>query len=689
MRSVRLAAAAILGLLVVLAGFGWLYLLRLQSPRPRIAEALPLDELSRHDAISLVWFLAVWSAAALLLGALARAVEAERLNAGLVLGLGTAAVGYLMTGVSVAVVRQIPAEEAFGVAGQLKAVYLPALLAGLAGGLLGIRRHAPARRSPRILALAVAVAGALDLLYTMLPGTHMLILYAPGAVRHFAAALDVPIGVALLVTARGLARGKHRALWIAVGLLTGSEVLHVLHAWNRGAIWTALLLVALVARRRDFQADGDPEAHPRVVARLLVATAAVYAYGFAVLWINRIEADQPYTFGFAVRETTRAALGLSVRGSPHLTGHFAGRFPFSVLLLEALVLGWTLLGWLAPWRYLHRQEAAERELAHRLVRAWGADTLAPFVLRADKSYFFAEDERAFLAYKVVGGVAIVSGDPIGPPDAVDELVESFLAYAHARDWRVAILGASQAQLCVYARHGLHTLYQGDEAIVDTRTFTLDGRAIRKVRQSVHRLERLGYRAAVLRPSEISAELRAELDDVARAWRGAEPERGFVMALDALFGLGDEEAVFAIGFDPGGHAAGFLHFAVTPAAAALSLSSMPRLRSTPNGYNEWLVSTTIEWARQHGFDRVSLNFSPFAALLAPEAELSGLQRVERQALRSLKGYFQLDNLLLFNRKFFPLWERRFVVYERRRDLPRVGIAALAAEAYLPFTGRERH
>jgi lysyl-tRNA synthetase class 2 len=61
-------------------------------------------------------------------------------------------------------------------------------------------------------------------------------------------------------------------------------------------------------------------------------------------------------------------------------------------------------------------------------------------------------------------------------------------------------------------------------------------------------------------------------------------------------------------------------------------------------------------------------------------------VQAAALRSLKGHFQLDNLLLFNRKFFPRWERRFVVYERRLDLPRVGIAALAAEAYLPFQGR---
>jgi lysyl-tRNA synthetase class 2 len=160
-----------------------------------------------------------------------------------------------------------------------------------------------------------------------------------------------------------------------------------------------------------------------------------------------------------------------------------------------------------------------------------------------------------------------------------------------------------------------------------------------------------------------------------------------MALDALFSLGDEDALFVIGFRPDGRAAGFLHFAIS-CGAALSLSSMPRLRTTPNGFNEWLICEAIDWARDHGFERVSLNFAPFAALLAPEADLTGLQEVQRRALMTLKGHFQLDNLLSFNRKFFPRWERRFVVYERRRDLPRVGIAALAAEAYLPFQSERK-
>ena len=420
--------------------------------------------------------------------------------------------------------------------------------------------------------------------------------------------------------------------------------------------------------------------------RLGLSLTLIAAYAFSVLWINRIDADQPLTFRFVLSETARGLLGLQAGGSPHLNGHFGDWFPLSLLLLGVAMTLWVVAGWLAPWRHRVLQEQHERELASALVHAWGVDTLAPFVLRADKSYFFGPDESAFLAYRVVGGVAIVSGDPIGPPESFDELLQLFVAHAHERDWRVAILGAAEQWLPLYARHGLHALYHGDEAVVDVASFSLDGRAIRKVRQSVHRLERVGYTARVLRPSELDRDVRDQLEGVSDAWRGAEPERGFVMALDRLFRLGDRDALFVVGLDPGGRVTGFLHFAVSSAGRALSLSSMPRLRDSPNGFNEWLICETIAWARTHGYERVSLNFAPFAALLAPEAELSSLQGVQRRALLTLKGHFQLDNLLLFNRKFAPSWERRFVVYEKRRDLPRVGVAALAAEAYLPFQGK---
>jgi lysyl-tRNA synthetase, class II len=677
---------------VVLAAIGWLYVIQPHAslPGPPVHDALPLDELSRRSAVPLLVFLAVWAAAAALLGFVAYTSRSERLTAGVLLALGVGGWMYLQTGVSLLIVRQIPAHQAFHAATGQKAVYLPALLAGIAGAVGGRARASGHPRSPLVLAWFVAAAGLLGVIDAVTPDrrTALIAAVAPEQVHGISEALVAPLGLALLVAARGLARRKRRAWQLAVVILLFLVALHLQHRFGYGAIATALVAVALLARRSDFDARGDPEAQPRLALRALLFAGAILAYAFVALWLNRVMADQPFTLRFALRETALAAIGVNAQGSGHLSGTFGEWFPLSVLLLSVCGAGLLLAGWLAPWRYRLALEAHHRRLTRDLVAAWGADTLAPFVLRGDKSYFFDADEAAFVAYKVVGGVAIVSGDPIGPPHRFAALIGAFLNFTRSRGWRVAILGASEHALPLYREHGLHALYHGDEAVVETARFSLEGRAVRKVRQSVHRLHRAGFTAEAVAPSALTSAEREQLEELARSWRGAQPEPGFVMALDTLFRLEDEHALFVLGRAPDGSVAGFLHFALCRRGRALSLSSMPRLRTTPNGFNEWLVCVAVEWAREHGFDRVSLNFAPFAALLAPEAELSRLQRLERRALLQLKGHFQLDNLLLFNRKFFPTWQRRFVVYEKRLDLPRVGIAALAAEAYLPFGKREQ-
>lgn len=673
-------------LVVTFAVSGWFYLFNPLVPGPKVRLALPLDELAHHASVSLVWFVLVWGVAAVALGLYARWAGISRVTAALLFALAVGTLTYFQTGVSIAVVRQIAAQDAFDVAGRLSAVYLPAAIVALgAAALAAERRH---ERAGLVVGVLVGVGAVLNLVHTVLPGDNNGLLrnLTPDAVGPLARAAGVAASVALLVAARGLMRRRRRAWQVASAVAALSTILHVLHGINSGTLASVLILTLLIARRHDFDGPGDAATRRVALQRLLLSVFLVITYAFGALWINRLDAAAPLTFRFALREIGPDLVGLHVTGSPELAGHFGEWFPLSLLLLNVALTLWVLAAWVAPWRHRVLQGQHQREIASALVQAWGVDTLAPFVLRADKSYFFSASESAFLAYRVVGGVAIVSGDPIGPPADFDGLLSAFVAHAHERDWRVAILGASELWLPLYSRHGLHSLYHGDEAVVDVAEFSLEGRAIRKVRQSVHRLERAGYTARVLRPSEFDQRLRDELETVARTWRGSEPERGFVMALDRLFRLGDREALFVVGFAPDGSVTGFLHFAVSTVGCALSLSSMPRLRDSPNGFNEWLICETVAWAREHGYERVSLNFAPFAALLAPEAELTSLQGVQRRALMTLKGHFQLDNLLHFNRKFATRWERRFVVYERRRDLPRVGVAALAAEAYLPFQGR---
>lgn len=681
-------AALPAGLAIVLAASGWLYLAgpTTHLPGPLISDALPLDELSRHSAVPLVLFVAVWSAAALALGGLARLLGLSRLTASLLLALFVGVWGYLATSVSILVVRQVAAESAFRDTGSLRVVLLPALLAGLGGALVARGDSTEHQRTRLVLAWFTASAGLIGVVDSVFPehSTTLLSELAPQA-RPVASALAAPLGLALVYVSRGLARGHRRAWQLALGLLVGSTVVHLVHR-DYGVLFTGMLAAALLARRVDFGRGGDPTTRASSLQRLAVIVAGIYGYGTVALWANRLAADRPFGLRFAFSETTTALVGGSLRGSQHLTGPFGSWFGPSVFALGLAGAAALAVSWLAPWRYRTDPDARRRELAHRIVAEWGTDTLAPFVLRADKSYFFGDGERSMVAYRVVGGVAIVSGDPLGPPEDIDALVADFIVHARSRGWRIAILGVSEECLALYQRHGLKALYHGDEAVIDVGSFSLEGRGIRKVRQSNSRLLAAGYTAEIVRAADVGSELRAELEAIAVEWRGSAPERGFVMAIDSLFRLDGDEALFVIAKSPDGRPQGFLHYAVSRRGAALSLSTMPRRRTTPNGMNEWLVCESVAWARDHGFERISLNFAPFAAVLAPEAVLSSGQRVQRRALLALKGHFQLDNLLLFNRKFFPRWQRRFVVFESPLDLPRIGVAALAAESYLPFGGR---
>jgi lysyl-tRNA synthetase, class II len=675
-------------LAVVLAASGWLYLVGPGSrlPGPKVGEALPLDELARHSAVPLLLFVLVWGCTAAVLGCLARGLAFGRLGAALVLGLFVGAWSYASTAVSILVVRQIAAETAFRDAATLRSVLLPALLAALAGALAGRGGSERGSRSAVVLAWFTAAAGAIGVLDSMLPehGRTLVAQVAP-SVRPLTSALAAPLGLALVYVARGLARGSRRAWQLALGLLIGSTVLHVAHS-DYGAIVTGSLAAGLVARRADFRFTGDPSTRGRLLLRLVLVLTAIYAYGTAALWVNRLACDRPFSFAFAARETIAALVGGSLGGSEHLSGSFGDWFGPSVFALGIGGAALLIAAWLAPWRFRLDEDERRRRRAHEIVAEWGSDTLAPFVLRADKSYFFGPDERSLVAYRVVGGVAVVSGDPLGPPEELDALASAFIEYARAHGWRICILGASERCLELYRRHGLRSLYHGDEAVLDVSTFSLEGRAIRKVRQSVSRLQSAGYAVEIVRARDVDLTLRGELEAIKKEWRGHAPERGFAMAIDSLTSLQGDEAIFVIGRSSDGRPQGFLHLAVSRPGRALSLSSMPRRRCTPNGFNEWLVCEAVAWARAQGYERVSLNFAPFAALLAPEARLSPRQKLERRALLALKGHFQLDNLLLFNRKFLPLWEKRFVVFEHRLDLPRVGIAALVAESYLPFGGK---
>ena len=82
---------------------------------------------------------------------------------------------------------------------------------------------------------------------------------------------------------------------------------------------------------------------------------------------------------------------------------------------------------------------------------------------------------------------------------------------------MAILAQGASCSPLYRLAGFHTMKVGDEAVVRTADFSLEGRPIRKVRQSVNRLRRAGYTRATCSQGVRSG--RAAMQELPGARRG--------------------------------------------------------------------------------------------------------------------------------------------------------------------------
>ena len=515
-------------------------------------------------------------------------------------------------------------------------------------------------RAESLLAWAAAAVGVIGIISSLTPEytdrfrivKGMLPPGLPTAARVGALAF----GLALVFLSRSLARRRRRAWQLAVIVVIASAISHLAKGLDVEEATISLgLLVALIVYRRRFDVPGDPG-----TVRPLLG------------------------IGVTVLATVAVVVSIDLRGVdlPDRTS--------DALTAVGLVVGFTALFlWLRPISLVVRQTVGERRVARALVDAYGRDSLSFFSLRRDKSYFFSPTRRSFLAYRVVAGAALVSADPVGDEEEFDSLLAEFRRVARANGWRLAVLGASEQHLDRYRKLGLRAIAIGEEAVLHPAEFSLDGRAIRKVRQSVTRLTKAGYTLRVVPAEEADEVLRAELDAVSEAWRGNMPERGFTMSIDDLYVPG---TVFTLAMCENGRVGGFLHLAPTPAGGGWSLSTMRRNPDTPNGLTEFLIVETLAWAKEHEFGELSLNFCVFTDFLSPERAVTVPRRAFRRLLLSADNVFQLERLYAFNRKFFPEWRPRYLCVEKLTDLPVVGLAYLHVEQLLvppgPWAKRER-
>jgi lysyl-tRNA synthetase class 2 len=534
---------------------------------------------------------------------------------------------------------------------------------------------------PRLAAFAAGFVGLVNIASALMPSVrwrgHVLLEIEPVEAMRLFHALALPAGTALLLVAPYLAKRRRRAWQVGVGLMLALGVFDLLKGLDfEETLVTWIVAAILIWGREAFRVRHEPISLRSAVWRVPLLGVGGLAVAAVATWASQ---GHP-SWDSVVRETADLLRWHSGPIHFHLHHALHRRFawiPLSVHLVELgtlLAIAYVIFRPLAVPRAL--PSPAARQTAAQLVRAHGSDTLSFFKLRADKQYFFSGDRRAFVGYRIENGVLLLSGDPVGPEGAFPDVLREIHAFAQARGLKLGAVGASERLCPLYEVLGLRTIYLGDEAIIELERFSLEGRPIRKVRQSVSRLTKAGYTAEVHKLGSLEPETVANVEGVLERGRQGAPERGFSMAMDCLIG---DETLVVLARDERQAIRGVLHFVPVYGRPAVSLSFMRRDPDTPNGLTEFLVARAAELLRERGLSEMSLNFAAFAKWMhSPERRH---ERILGRLVALGNPFFQIESLYRFNAKFFPRWEPRYLVYEGALGLPRTGIAALWAEGQL--------
>ena len=331
-----------------------------------------------------------------------------------------------------------------------------------------------------------------------------------------------------------------------------------------------------------------------------------------------------------------------------------------------------------------RLAAGDRDRLRELTRR-GGSTLSWMATWKGNAAWFTPDGAAGLAYRVLGGVALTVGGPVGDETAAGDAVRGFVAHCREQGWTPALYGVVDEVAAIVRETGWSSVQVAEETLLPLADLSFTGRRWQDVRTAVNRARREGVTACWTAWSAAPAAVREQVRALSAEWSAGKglPEMGFT--LGGLDEVDDPQVRMLLAVDAAERVlavTSWLPVRAEGVTVGWTLDFMRRRADAPSGIMEFLIATAALDVRADGAALLSLSGAPLARVSATDgaADGDGLQRLLDLLARRLEPVYGFGSLLAFKAKFQPLYRPLFLAYPDPVALPVIGNAL--ARAYLP-------
>ncbi|MEJ7650060.1 MAG: DUF2156 domain-containing protein [Nakamurella sp.] len=550
-------------------------------------------------------------------------------------------------------------------------------------------------RAPRIkrvraaLACTLVVLAVSKLVTTLYPGNGGI--FGPGLPpsppmpgRVIGAA--VLLVLALLV-GNALRRGLPLAWWAAVGLavvgLTSAGLMHGTRYTADLLLW-GLLLAGLVAGRGYWPWRLPAGALARALPRMLVAVGGFLALSVLTWWLLRSQLDggiHPHQIVNRALFEEHAILARTRTADALLT---ATSVIWAIALLAvALPLLYSAQAACRTPRRRRSSGRTDEQVLTDLVVRHGGGTLGWQRTWPGFTAWISTTGDVGVGYKVVSGVAIAIGDPVGPLLRWRAGVAEFQKFCLRNGWTPAWYTVSDRFLEVMGDEWRHTVL-GEDAVIDLSALAFTGKSWQDVRTARNRAERDGIRCERIDLRTCDPLLRSGIDEVSSGWVNGKPlpEMGFTLGTVAI--ADDDMMRTYVALDAAGTVHGVTTWMPVHRGGKIVGWTLDVMRRHCDGFRpvmEFLIAECVLQFQAEGYDIASLSVAPLArpagvATADPDLLSKALDRIGEM----LEPAYGFRSLLQYKTKFHPRFETVHLAYFSQMDLAEIAVAI--GRAYLP-------
>lgn len=463
------------------------------------------------------------------------------------------------------------------------------------------------------------------------------------------------VGTALLILAMGLFERSSSARKLTMVVSSALAIAATASGPSYAALTSSLaLLIVLAGNERAFYRKSELSTlkdQQRFSVLVLLPTLASMTLAIFAFYRHELDTQQWWKFTFDENASgiLRGCVGSLVT---------LGAYGLWALLAPRGRPGLDLNG---------KEQQASQVTQDVLAIETSPFTTSWLALVGDKEHFRVEGIDGFIMYKIARPFWIAMGEPVCAPDQLRTLVAAFLADCDQHGGVPVFYQTRPETLSKYVEIGFQAVKIGEEARVWLQDFSLEGRDRKSMRNTCNRIEREGYKFAIISRDSVSARL-ADLREVSDQWLAnlSMREKGFsigyfndnyIQSSDVAVIMKDEKIV------------AFANLWVSRTKEEFSVDLMRYSTHAPSGIMEYLIIQIILHAKSDSYKWFNLGMAPLAGL---EGIHSGRQwhRVGTMIYRAGEAFYNFRGLKAFKDKFGPTWESRFLVYPPGSNLARI-------------------